>query len=102
MAKADKVVRMVTVTVSPRRTIQKRLTKGGPAMFFGPGQQVQVPETEIDRLVKQGFIKDPNAETLTPQQIEAASAAHAVAGGGLNITEDSDQSITEGKASADA
>lgn len=95
--------KMVTVTVAKRRSIQHRLVKNGPSVVYGPGQTLEVPERDLERLYKQGFIVDPHEKELTQEQIDAASAAHAVGGqADVKVSEDAQQSIKPGKASRNA
>ena len=95
--------RMVEVTVAKRRSLQTRLAKGAPSIVHRPGSKVMVPEAELERLHKQGFIVDPHEKKLTQEQIEAASLDHAIGGDTLSITEKSDQSIKPtGKAARNA
>lgn len=63
--------KMVEVTVAPRRSIWENGDKGRPGKLRGPGTKVLVPEWDLERLHKQGFIRDPHVKKLTDTEIDA-------------------------------
>jgi hypothetical protein len=87
----------VTVTVAPRRSIHLNGVNGKPSTLVGPGQKLEVDESEIERLVTQGFIVDPTARRLSQAEIDAVDLSGYLPGGGASITEDSDQSIKQSR-----
>lgn len=90
---------LVTVTVAKRRTIQHRQKRGDQMTIFREGQTLDVPRWDVARLIRQGFIVDPDEPELTKAQIEGAGdpAAYTQKNAGLKITEDTDQKVSQGK-----
>lgn len=60
------IQKMVTVTVNRGHTIQigKRGDEKYPLRMCGPGSRVEVPDIEVERLLKTGFILDPSPKKL--------------------------------------
>ena len=98
--------KQIEVVVAPRKSIhlngsQIGLGKDAPGQVFGPGSKVLVDESEVERLVKQGFIIDPQAKGITAADIAAADASAYLPGANdarpVSISEKSDQSIRAAK-----
>jgi hypothetical protein len=71
-------VKMVTATVAPRKTVyvgaekktiwdadsKRDVPQVKASQPKGPGEQIELPEDEIIRLRKLGFLTDPDAEQI--------------------------------------
>lgn len=91
---------LVSVTVAKRRTIQHRLKKGDQMKIFREGETVEVPRWDVARLLRQGFIVDPDEKELTQAQIDSAgdASAYLPKSGDVKINEDTDQKVLQPQA----
>ena len=81
--------KLVEVTVAKRRSIQQRNKAGERSKVYLEGETCFVDESELDRLYSAGFIVDPHAKTLTPDEVSAADLAM--------VSEQTTQSIKQGR-----
>ena len=71
MSRGKIIQKMVRVTVTRGHSIQvgEHRNRENPIRHIGPGQTIEVPDTEVERLIATGFIVDPFAKKL-PSGVE--------------------------------